>query len=316
MDHYEELGLPRSAPPEEIRQAYRRVARLIHPDHCADDEIRRLADLQMKRLNGILAVLTDSARRAAYDERLLAAPQSPVSTAPPAASRQWVWPLTAAIVLLALLWAVPRRKASPVIRPPAADPQTAAAPPPKATRARHVSRAPHRTSTPAFASLPVEPPLQAPVFEDVPLPDAMELPMPAPSPPPAATAMTAPSPEQAGLAGEWLYVPRTRGKDDGLYPPEYIELRVTEENGVVSGRYRARYRVADQAISPNVAFHFRGRAGADGGSLPWTGASGAHGELTLRRLSNGALEVTWVADQLGAELGLVSGTATLVRKLE
>ena len=140
--------------------------------------------------------------------------------------------------------------------------------------------------------------------------------MPPPPPPIAAAAVAIPSPAPAGLAGEWLYVPSVRAKDDGLYPPEYIELRVTEEDGVVSGRYRARYRVADQAISPNVTFHFRGRAGADGGSLPWTGTSGAHGKLTLRRLSNGALEVTWVADQLGAELGLVSGTATLVRRLE
>src|SRR5207302_2208658 len=45
----------------------RHVARLIHPDQCTDDETRRLADLQMKRLNGMLAVLADGTQRAKYD---------------------------------------------------------------------------------------------------------------------------------------------------------------------------------------------------------------------------------------------------------
>jgi glucose/arabinose dehydrogenase len=33
-------------------------------------------------------------------------------------------------------------------------------------------------------------------------------------------------------------------------------------------------------------------------------------------LASGGLEVSWVANQMGAELGLISGTATLVRKLD
>ena len=37
MDHYEELGLDRSASPEEIRQAYKRLVRLLHPDRCSDE---------------------------------------------------------------------------------------------------------------------------------------------------------------------------------------------------------------------------------------------------------------------------------------
>jgi hypothetical protein len=101
-----------------------------------------------------------------------------------------------------------------------------------------------------------------------------------------------------------------------LYPPEYIELRVMEDAGVLRGRYRARYRVVDKAISPTVAFEFEG-PGSDGeAKLPWTGAGGAKGEVTMRLLESGALEVTWEASRMGAELGLISGRATLVRRLD
>ena len=50
--------------------------------------------------------------------------------------------------------------------------------------------------------------------------------------------------------------------------------------------------------------------------LPWTGAGGARGEVRLRLLSSGVLEVSWAANQMGDNLGLISGTAALVRKLE
>ena len=42
---------------------------------------------------------------------------------------------------------------------------------------------------------------------------------------------------------------------------------------------------------------------------------GSQGEVTLRLLASGGLEVSWVANQMG-DLGLISGTATLVRKLD
>lgn len=70
MDHYEELGVERSASVAEIRHAYRRLMQLLHPDHCGDKASRRLAELQTKRLNAILAVLTDPVERERYDREL------------------------------------------------------------------------------------------------------------------------------------------------------------------------------------------------------------------------------------------------------
>jgi hypothetical protein len=65
-----------------------------------------------------------------------------------------------------------------------------------------------------------------------------------------------------------------------------------------------------------VSFHFEGQGGTDRASLPWIGGGGARGEVRLRLLTPGTLEVTWVANRLSEELGLISGTATLVRKLD
>jgi hypothetical protein len=117
------------------------------------------------------------------------------------------------------------------------------------------------------------------------------------------------------LSGDWFFVPAAETVKSG-YPPEFIELRLREHEGGMRGSYRARYRVADRAISPNVAFQFEGSAGAEGGVLPWRGPGGSQGEVTLRLLANGKLQVEWEADRLGEELGLISGAATLVRKLE
>ena len=135
---------------------------------------------------------------------------------------------------------------------------------------------------------------------------------------PAPALRLVPTPTETGpyrLTGDWFFVPTTETRKSG-YPPEFIELRLSEEAGVVRGRYRARYRVTDRAISPNVAFQFEGHTGVEGGVLPWLGPGESQGEVTLRLLANGKLLVAWEADRPGDELALISGAATLVRKLE
>src|ERR1039458_9278645 len=71
MTYYEELGVPTEATREEIRQAYKRLVRLLHPDRCGDPATRVLAELQMRRLNGILEVLSHPDERASYDRSLV-----------------------------------------------------------------------------------------------------------------------------------------------------------------------------------------------------------------------------------------------------
>lgn len=127
--------------------------------------------------------------------------------------------------------------------------------------------------------------------------------------PPAPTASST-----HGLSGAWFYVPQTidfASRD--LYPPEYIDLVITEEQGMVRGRYRGRYRVPDRAISPEVDFRFEGQVN-DEGLYSWFGRGGARGEVRLRLISPETLQVVWLASDLGRQMGLGSGTAVLVRQ--
>jgi curved DNA-binding protein CbpA len=85
MTYYEELGLPLSASEEQIRQAYKSLARLLHPDQQGEESLRRLAEAQMKRLNAIYAVLSDPVQRRFYDLSLepgAGAPLVPTMPAP------------------------------------------------------------------------------------------------------------------------------------------------------------------------------------------------------------------------------------------
>ena len=50
--------------------------------------------------------------------------------------------------------------------------------------------------------------------------------------------------------------------------------------------------------------------------LPWTGAAGAKGELTLKLTSENSMRIDWTASELGTQQGLHSGTAVLTRRIE
>ena len=61
-DYYAALGVKSDATLEQIKQAYRRLARLHHPDLNKDAQ-----DGRIKQLNEAYAVLSNTAKRAVYD---------------------------------------------------------------------------------------------------------------------------------------------------------------------------------------------------------------------------------------------------------
>lgn len=93
-DYYHLFGLPRRAPLKEIKSAYRRLASQYHPDKVASlgPEFQEVAQAKMLELNEAMALFSDPARRAQYDEVLDLTPERkpepvyPATPAPPPAS--------------------------------------------------------------------------------------------------------------------------------------------------------------------------------------------------------------------------------------
>jgi hypothetical protein len=101
-----------------------------------------------------------------------------------------------------------------------------------------------------------------------------------------------------------------------MYSAEYVEAVIVAQRGTLRGRYRARYRVPDRPISAEVTFRFEGRHNPGTVEMPWTGAGGAKGDLKLKLLSRDKVELSWIATELGSQMGLASGTAVLTRRQE
>ena len=72
-DYYDVLGVNKSASPEELKSAYRKLAVKYHPDKNPDDEA---AILKFHALVEARDVLLDPAKRRVYDEQLDSAQSS------------------------------------------------------------------------------------------------------------------------------------------------------------------------------------------------------------------------------------------------
>ena len=92
--HYEVLGIAQSASEEEVRQAYRRLVKASHPDLAGDPARFRL-------LTQAYDVLSDPARRAAYDRRLGRPGPEPLAGPPASGRRRSGW--LAVLALAALI---------------------------------------------------------------------------------------------------------------------------------------------------------------------------------------------------------------------
>ena len=66
-DYYQTLGVPRTASSDEIRKAFRTLARQYHPD-VAKDKNKKAAEEKFKTINEAYEVLSDAEKRKKYDE--------------------------------------------------------------------------------------------------------------------------------------------------------------------------------------------------------------------------------------------------------
>ena len=66
-DYYEILGIDRNAKEEEIKSAYRKLARKYHPDLNTGED-KKKAEEKFKELNEAHEVLIDPEKRKKYDQ--------------------------------------------------------------------------------------------------------------------------------------------------------------------------------------------------------------------------------------------------------
>jgi DnaJ domain len=338
MDFYEELGVARAASAAEIRKSYKCLTLLLHPDQQQNPEVRALAESQMKRINEIIAILTDPERRRIYDDslsgRALVVRQiQPVSWIPWVRNNQgWMLVGVAFVLLLISPLLVPifdsARSSDKMHGPAGLSPASARVPekkePASSSKARTESRlgGPNFQPSPAGIGKPspaedgnipspaprsaADPSISVPQSAPIqPAPIQVVAPLPLPSAPAAPRA-------SATLAGRWVYTPDPSDLEDPkLYPAEYVELSIVPQGSAVRGVYQARYKLPDHTLNSRVAFTFEGPM--EGTSFAWQGDSGAQGEITMRLQSADTLKVNWFATKMGPALSLGSGNATLYR---
>ena len=64
-DYYNILGVTKQTPPDEIKKAYRQLAKKYHPDRNQGDDD---AEQKFKEINEAYDILKDPQKRAAYDQ--------------------------------------------------------------------------------------------------------------------------------------------------------------------------------------------------------------------------------------------------------
>ncbi len=355
ITYYEELGINPDASPDQIRDAFRLNVRLLHPDQQTDPQLQDIAGRQLRKLNRIYAVLSDPEERRIYDEMLDGEFPAPILFDPPSPVLQKLkaklaWTAAIAVSAGLLVWLAADNQ--PGFQGRVAE---ASSPTPLAAASQPMSFASDQSDTSSAAQIKqlrsdlraavverdaaiselqrlrnsTQQQAESPVFSPVEtrethIPSGSVEPAPAPRLSVLANAapmprIERPRPPNRQFAGFWFYATPPLGqinKNQALYPPEFIEVTILEEGGTLRGSLRARYHIADRAISPDVNFTFTGAQNSSQAVLPWTGAGGAKGDITLKLTSENSLRIDWTATELGSLQGLNSGTAVLTRRIE
>ena len=320
ITYYEELGVEEKASQEEIRDSFRALVRLLHPDQQSDPQLKEMAERQMRKLNRIYAVLSDRERRAAYDGALRAPRHAApiiVFSGAEGNLRKLIIRLVAitGIVLSSalLIWfmATSNNNDSRTQEAHASSGRADGLPDggDQIARLRDQLRSAEAERDSALAQIEKLGGKAAVAKAEA--PDAG-----------AATgsentvAEKEPAP-LARFAGLWFFGAGNGSASAGgksRYPPEYIQLRISETSGVLHGQYHSRYQVLDRAISPDVDFTFTGTPAGDALHCAWQGPGGARGKMILKLAAGQTIDLAWSANELGSLQWLTNGDATLEKK--
>jgi hypothetical protein len=125
--------------------------------------------------------------------------------------------------------------------------------------------------------------------------------------------LTRPPAGAGRFSGVWVLPKLTDSAS--AFTPEAVDLIVSEQQGTIQGRYRARYPGMGTPEAPMVRFYLEGKSQGDVANATWNGAGGSKGEIQIKLASQDALQLVWSTTQPGKQSGPDSGTVALVRKI-
>lgn len=330
LTHYDDLGVPTGASDREIREAYLNLIRLLQPDMQREPSLKRFAENQKKRAGRAFAVLSDPERRAKYDAELVqtagvdrdadALSRSQRRSIPVRGIITLGWLICAFAGAIGIGWyvseqssasPVPAQMAAPVQIVPTRAPEDAnpaAQPisPPVATLEDKTSELDSLQSE--LAATKAE---RDRAFEQLTLQNK-ELDFL------SSRIAAIPQPVRTGcsrFSGIWVLPKPKVTPVSSAYTPEAVDLVVSEREGGIQGRYRARYPGMGTVEAPVVHFYFEGRCQDDMVNAVWN-AEGGKGEIQLRLKADSSLQLVWTLPEAGISRGPTSGTLLLVRRRE
>lgn len=328
LTHYDDLGLPASASDEEIREAYLSLVRLMHPDSQRDPTLKRFAENQMKRVSRAYAVLSDPERRRRYDATLtgdvVESAPSPVDSKRSAGrwrARALItigWLICAFAGVVGIGWYFsqpageplqPAQASAPPVTPATSNP-AAPASIPAAPAADDAGTSPDLDalrSELAAAKIARDRALDQNVLQAKELDFLTGRILNAPHGP-----LYGPS----RFSGVWVLPASRTAPAASAFTPQSVDLIMSEHQGTLEGRYRARYPSMGVPDPPMVRFYFEGKCQDDMANAAWTGEGGSKGEIQLKLTSDHTLQLVWSVSEPGNQTGPASGTLALVRKRE